>query len=247
VVTQANQLISDLVHGPFMNGLAQYGVGTGSVLKEIVIDTSTTPAPGKPWDSSDGADAVQLKRWLIDATVTPEPAQDQLSLVFMIFLPTSLALTNGKDKNGNVITDVGGWHHSSQYNEGSNNHDLFWGLVRTDQATQSSSREFVNSISPVVGHELAEAFTNPGADGFFDATCELGDICEVDGAGNLSTFQYRGWPVEPYWSNWDKGCIHGDKPVSLRRFLRAIGFDLSQGLKSLKTPTINGGFIASKM
>jgi hypothetical protein len=41
-----------------MNGLAQYGVGRGTVAKEIVIGTSDTPVPAAPWDSGGTADAV---------------------------------------------------------------------------------------------------------------------------------------------------------------------------------------------
>jgi len=93
-----------------MNGLAQYGVGRGTVAKEIVIGTSDTPVPAAPWDSGGTADAVQLTKWIIDGT-------------------------------------------------------------------------------------------NPSEDGYFDTNCELGDICEVASSGALATFNYRGWHVEPYWSN----------------------------------------------
>jgi hypothetical protein len=57
--------------------------------------------------------------------------------------------------------------------------------------------------------------TNPSEDGYFDTNCELGDICEVASSGALATFNYRGWHVEPYWSNRDRACIQGDNPVSL--------------------------------
>lgn len=247
VVTEANKLLHDLVRGPFMNGLAQYGVGRGTIAKEIVIDTNATPVPATPWDSGGNADAVQLTKWLLDGVVTPEPEQNQLSLMFVIFLPLTLTLTNGKDNAGVPVTDICGWHDHSRYNEGAGQDDLFWAVISTNSARQTSSHTFVDDISFCVGHELAEAFTNPSEDGYFDTNCELGDICEVDSSGALATFNYRGWHVEPYWSNWDRACIQGDNPVSLKRFFQAIGFDKTKGLRALGTSTINVDFIASKM
>jgi hypothetical protein len=37
-------MISDLVTGPFMNGLAQYGVKRGSIHTAIMIDDASPPA-----------------------------------------------------------------------------------------------------------------------------------------------------------------------------------------------------------
>jgi hypothetical protein len=48
---------------------------------------------------------------------------------------------------------------------------------------------------------------------------------------------------------WDgKTCINPDNPVSLRKFLKAIGFDTkNKGLRSLGTATINIDYIAVTM
>src|ERR1700732_5000694 len=48
-VTSAEQLVTDLVTGAFMNGLAQYGVERGSVINTVTIDTKLFPAPST-WD-----------------------------------------------------------------------------------------------------------------------------------------------------------------------------------------------------
>jgi hypothetical protein len=45
----------------------------------------------------------------------------------------------------------------------------------------------------------------------------------------------------------DRACIQGDNPVSLKKFIQAVGFDKTKGLRALGTSTINVDFIASKM
>jgi len=53
--------------------------------------------------------------------------------------------------------------------------------------------------------------------------------------------------VEQYWSNWDNNCINGDWPVSVKRFLQAIGLNGSGGLRQLGSNVINIDFVASRM
>lgn len=249
-VTNANQLVTDLITGRFMNGLAQYGVARGALTKTVVIDTKITPAP-KTWDSSDGNDLIQLKAWFIANTLTP-PAKDNTQTVFFIILPNSTTLTNGKNANGTPNTSIVGWHHSAKYNSSSSNNDLFWGLVQTQPNTLTAGSEatFINGFAYGVGHELCEAFTNrDGSSGYINSNgCEIGDICEADTSNNLITFPYKTWSIEPYWSTWDNACIHGDAPVSLRRFLTAINFNSNtQPLSALGTPVLNLDYVASRM
>src|ERR1051326_5120206 len=68
VAILATQMISDLVTGPFRNGLAQYGVGRGSVLSPISIDTNPTMEPTS-LDRGEIRDV--LLSWLLDGTVSP--------------------------------------------------------------------------------------------------------------------------------------------------------------------------------
>jgi len=230
-----------------MNGLAQYGVGRGSLIGTIVIDTNNVAAPAN-WDANETADRDQIKDWLKGPSpiLSPSPAQNETNLLYFIFLPRATTLTNGRDEHGNPVTDVGGWHSHSKHNSNSQKDDLFWGLVRTDHANISTERNFVDSLAPLVSHELAEAFTDRDGHGFFDDSssgCENADKCE-----NLTGFEYRGWHgVEQYWSNWDNTCIRGDQPVSVKRFLREIGVDGSTGLRQLQSGVINVDFVASKM
>jgi hypothetical protein len=154
---------------------------------------------------------------------------------------------NPKDTTGNGIQ---GWH-----NKGRTVEDplaglfpalltLYWAIVKTnDVGDPSLTDNFVNGVAPTIGHELVEQFVD--RNGKFE---ELGDPC------NDNRIEYRGWSVEQYHSDWDtsfanlKGCINGDSPVSLKRFLRAIGFDYQhQGLKKLGAATITVDYIAATM
>jgi hypothetical protein len=237
-VTAAKQLITDLVSGPFINGLTQYGIHRGSLINTIVIDTNNSPSPKNPapkvWDIGDGNDATQVLAWINNGTLSPQPqSSPQGVLLYFIFMPTATQLTAGKNSDGTPNTNVCGWHHSGNLSD-PNSTPVFWAVVRTDQAPQTKGQAFVSQFAYCVGHELAEALTDPKGGSGFGASngCEIGDICE------LHTFTYRGWSIEQYWSNWDAACINGDQPVSVRKFLAAIGYSGSNGLRGL--PGLSG-------
>lgn len=248
----AKQLITDLVTGPFMNGLAQYGIHRGSLVNTIVVDTaSSNPASNFPapstWDIGDGNDATQILTWINNGNVTPKPQRPSKgappNILYLLFMPRSTQLTNGTNTDGSPNTNVCGWHHNAKLGD-SDNTPVYWGLVRTDTAAANTTSEqaFVDSVAFCVSHELSEAVTNPDGNGFFapnvqGQSCEIGDLCEADSAGNLKLVSYtvsgRTYQVEQYWSNWDNACINGDQPVSLRKFAKAINFDPANGLRSL--------------
>ncbi len=203
----AIQLISDIVTGPFMNGLVQYGIGRGSVAGSVVIDTdSNNPAPAALDESQAQA---QLIRWIQSGNVSPAPSVNETNLLYFIFplTTTNLTLTDG-------TTGFCGYHKHGKDNNDSNNDDLFWAIVKTDGADQTTERQFIDSISYCVSYELNEAFSDRDGQGFIaDNGCEIGDICETK-----ATFDYRGRTVQQYWSNWDNNCIHGDQSVSFGSF-----------------------------
>jgi hypothetical protein len=266
----AKQIVTDLVTGPFMNGLTQYGIHRGSLINTVVLDTaSSNPASNFPapstWDSGDGNDKTQILSWINNGTVTPKPQRPSPgappNVLYLLFMPRSTQLTNGKNPDGTPNVNVCGWHSNASLSD-SGNTPVYWGLVRTDTAAANTTSEqaFVNFFAFCVGHEFSEAVTNPDGNGFSvnvqGQSCEIGDLCEVDSTGNLKTFPYtvsgRTYQIEPYWSNWDNTCINGDQPVSLRKFAKAINFDTTKGLKNLpqldqNANTINLDYIADRV
>jgi hypothetical protein len=238
----AKQLITDLVQGPFMNALVQYGIGDGVLANTIVLDTTTHPAPGN-WDNGSEDDKNQVLQWVNDGTISPKPVVDESSLVFFFFLPTTTTITNGKNNDGSPNTNICGWHKSQKFNGNSQNNDLFWGLVRTDGADKSSELNFVNSVAFCVGHELAEAFTDRDGGGFVASNgCEIGDLCETK-----AFFNYRGWNVEQVWSNWNSSCVRGDGPISLKQFLAAMNVDPKTGVRQLKLSELSRNTMAAAL
>jgi hypothetical protein len=234
------QLISDLVTGPFMNGLVQYGVTRGSIVGQAVVDTDLhNPAPATLDENQAQA---QISSCIKAGIITPAPSVNETNLLYFLFPPTTTQL-----KMNDGSTGFCGYHQHGKFHGNSQNDDLFWAIVDTTGAATATGMTFANKIAFCVSHELAEACTNRDGQGYIADKCEIGDICEASGSVPCCiTFQYRGWSVEPYWSNWDNACIQGVQPVSLRTFLRSIGVNANQGLRSLNTPDINLAYMASR-
>jgi len=244
IVAATIRMLSDIVSGPYMNGLAQYGVSRGTVLGHHTIDT--VPPNSDPLILDRDTVRNTLVSWINSGTVSPAPAVNEKSLIYIIFLPT-----------GSNITDSGaaGYHNFAKFNQDSFEDDLFWAVIVTKgNDDPTSAVRFANNIAYITSHELNEAFTDCDNQGFTTAGgCEIGDICESrDPTCSCCTkFNYnvkgRTWQIEPYWSNWHMNCINGNEPVSIRMFLKEIGINPSDGLRQLGTLLLNIDYIASRM
>ncbi len=236
VVTAGVQLLTDLVGGGYLTGLAQYGVARGTVVGSVTIDTGgANPAPAT---IGKGPLRDQLVQWLHQGTVNPVPAKNEDSLLYFIFPDPSTMLTLG------TTTGFCGYHGHGKVNGSSDHDDVFFAAIRTDGRTETGAG-FMQKVSYCVSHELAEALTDRDGGGFFDVvapdTCEISDICE-----NKDRYTYRStWRVEQYWSNWDKACIHGESGLSLRRFVQAVNASPAS-LRSLGMEHISIETIASR-
>lgn len=222
-------LCRDLVSGSYLNGLAQYGVGRGSMAGSANINFTGPPATLSEDEARDN-----LLSWLRDNPLLA-PAVDEASLLYVLFLPpeTKPTISSGRD-------DFCGYHNWAKLHEESKESDVFWALIRTDSADQKSGAAFIKSVSYCVSHEIAEAVASRDGRGFHKGDCEIGDLCEQTG-----NHDYRGWQVEQYWSQWDGSCINGESPVSLQSFLRVRGV-AGGSLRALNTPTINVEYIAAQ-
>ena len=236
------QLVGDIVSGKFMNGLAQYGVGRGTLADVIVIDTDdSSPAPAS---LSHPDIQNQLAQWLLSGRVAPAPGPDEKNLLYLVFPPTTTILAPPK-------SGFCGYHaHGSFLTVGVYN--LIWATFRTHKATPTSGDALIRSIAYCISHEMIEAFTDRDGDGYrTENDCEIGDLCEAFGSpsGKATTVSYQGFWVERYWSNWDHGCIHGDSPVRLSTFLKHVSpiSPPPPGLRWLDMPKIGLDTIAEKM
>ena len=117
-VSAVEQLITDLVTGPFMNGLVQYGVGRGRVAGHFVIDTNKDhPAPTTLNEKQAQAKIIS---WIKTGTITIAPSVDEANLLYFLFPPTTTQLTMSDGTKGFC-----GYHLHGKYNGTSHNDDLF--------------------------------------------------------------------------------------------------------------------------
>ena len=211
-VSTMNQFLTDLVTGTFMEGLSQYGVGPGTLQASFVIDPNDFPTPNtqNPGVAFKEADMQnQLLAWLDPGTavVTPAPAENENNLVYLIFPPTDTIYQLGDILSSGFC----GYHQHGKRSPSGSDDNLFWAIVQgyAHDPPQTTPKDFVDSISFCVSHELVEMFTNRDDNGFFqDGTgCEIGDLCEANAAQMFFTVPYGPWWVETYWSQAAHACI----------------------------------------
>jgi hypothetical protein len=231
--TNAFALCRDLVEGPYLNGLAQYGVGRGRMAGSANLNFTPPPATL----SRDDAEKTLLD-WLRGPASVLAPAVDEDALLYVLFLPPETKPTMESGDDGFC-----GYHHWAKLHDESRDSDVFFALIRTDATTaeeRKSGAAFIQSVSYCVSHEIAEALTSRDGRGYFNGPCEIGDLCEQTG-----THAYRGWQVEQYWSQDDTKCVNGDEPISLRRFLKRRGI-AGGSLVALRAPIIDVEFVAAQ-
>jgi hypothetical protein len=254
------KMISDLVTGPFMNGLAQYGVRRGTMHDPIIIDDPNPPATLTYTDSSNTLiDEITKKliSWISAGTVPQPTGPDDVNRLYVIIpsVKTLVRKYNGVgDPTGNGVQ---GFHNEGQTSPSPPPH-YYWAIVKSQDSLDGSfnndlanaeakdgALDFVGGtagfpnggifgIASKVAHEIAEQVVDR-AGGFKeigDAPCNAIDIT------------YRGWWIQKLWSEWDGKCMPSDSAVSLRQFLRAIGV---QQLSGLRVSTVNVDFIAATM
>jgi hypothetical protein len=184
-VSSAFALCRDLVTGPYFNGLAQYGVGRGSMAGIKTIDDTFPP----PILNEEG---VRARIMSFVGNSVPGPAMDETSLLYVLFPPpqTTLTISSGKG--------FCGYHKSAKFHFESQHDDLFYAVIRTDTKLPIAGEELIKRVSYCVSHEINEAVTSRDGRGYHKGSCEIGDLCEADSSGKIFTYPYRGWNVERY-------------------------------------------------
>lgn len=207
------QMVSDLVTGPFMNGMAQYGIRRGSTVTPVIIDDQNPSATIVYTDSHDNfVDQItkQLISWIKGGIVPPPLSDSDINTMYLIIPPaeTTPEMFNGAgDPIGNGVQ---GWHNEGATNPGPPTY--YWAIVKTnDCGPPSGGVTFVNNFSQKVAHELAVQFVDRN-----------GTFREVGGPCLSNPETYRGWQIQKYWSDWDNGCINGDQPPLMPRSFQTL-------------------------
>ena len=122
-VTAMNQFITDLVTGTYIDGLGQYGVGRGSVQGSVFINMATyaTPNSQNPGVAfSESQMQAQLVTWLDGGVVTPAPAGNETSLIYLILAPSDTTLSLGT-----ITSGFCGYHQHGKRNASGSDDNLF--------------------------------------------------------------------------------------------------------------------------
>jgi hypothetical protein len=179
-----------LVSSPFMDVLAQYGVGHGQYQGDVVLG------------------GVQTRGVIQDSTIQGElqaaiskfhlPAPS-LSELYMVYLPPSVTIPN----------EGGAGYHADQWNEfcGDPNDPRAAFVEDFDYAVITSSKRFPNNTF-LASHELAEAVTDPrvGHGWYNDATFATngGEVADLAAAHSA---RLHGYTVTQLYSNVADGIV----------------------------------------
>ena len=214
----ASQIISsvqNILDGPFMSGLLQYGINRSPFRGAIVVTSPEPPFAPNTFDADDLED--ELIGALIDGGAFPEPDEDGGRNIYVVVMPPNTKY-NGDPK-------IKGAH--SHFNSGS--------LIDVDNTWYAwIGNADIDLMTRVFGHELAETCTNPEGDGWTvdgepDGENEIGDVC------TKRTNQVNGITLDGYWSQLDNACLLPTE-YSLKRFMLSSGLDPTKGLRPVMLP-----------
>jgi hypothetical protein len=168
------------------------------------------PVPGTPGQQDIANEAQNALRHFHTGALT-----DPNGLYFVFTPPGKLVPGSG--------TDFCGYHSAYTYSDGSVAFSFAYQPYIFNQP--SCGRNFVNSsndsfghgymdgLSMVMGHEVAEAETDPGAGSAWTdqsgGSGEVGDKCNFDPASRNVTFGNNYYAMQPLWSNADPGANPG--------------------------------------
>jgi hypothetical protein len=213
MANQINAFFDLVLTSSLMDVLWEYstetvGIGRGRRLPSF----NDVSQPGNP--ISDAQLQQALQNWIANGKV---PATTANTLYF-IFLPPNVAVTDPTGEQSCVVPNGFCGYHS---HIGGN---IFYAIVPYIGGTGCTGCHFggagdfdaitgvpnvFDSITKAIGHELAEAVTDPALNAWFDPNSkegEIGDICN-DNTTNLPDAQGRRYFVQTEWSNIENNCI----------------------------------------
>jgi hypothetical protein len=183
-IGQVIHAVNSILHGPYMSGLAQYGVSGGNLSGAWIV---TGREPNNPFSTDDVHGIISD---LIDQGSFPEPDDPGGRNLYMFVLPANVHSTDTKHT---------GLHtYDTDYDFPFDVDKAWFGWV-THNGT-------LDSLTPIFSHELVEACTDPEGDGIQvnprnDSDWnEIGDVC-------CSNARVNGVLVQSYWSDQDLACI----------------------------------------
>jgi hypothetical protein len=196
---ELNHFFDFILTSPYMDLLAEYSTSTtkihhGSRLPSHTI-TNSQPGTATPTGRqvTDAQIQTALRGW-IDSKVVPATTANTL---YFIFLPPNVvSLSFGQQSCGSPVGFCG--YHSNVGN-------AFYAVIPFASCGGCEfAGDFLDTLTEVSSHELAEAVTDPEGTTWFDPNPapgeEIGDIC------NRQTVRMGGFLVQTEWSNAQGVC-----------------------------------------
>jgi hypothetical protein len=179
-----------LIGGPYYTALKEYGAAKPTFRGAVTV---ISPNPSNSFDDGDVGDLV----WnCIDANIFPEPDDPGGRIFYCVVMPPGTSYGPGGALGAHS------WPHDYDF-------PFDWDTAWVAWVGFGS----INTLTRVLGHELAEAATDPEGDGWHTDQSgeEIGDIC------NTRQGFVNGVWVEGYWSRRMNACVipqSTDTPVS---------------------------------
>lgn len=221
-----DSFLTMVMQSRYLDMLSQYSVGRGVFLGSTWLDHQ----PGLPLSLTMNQMRDVLIGW-IDIGLSPKvPAWDERDLLFIIFPPTEITLT---DNDGG--TGFCGYHWYGHYrNSPFQKDNLFFAVVDT------------TGDSATVGHELAEAFTDRSLNGWYSDDAPYSEIADTCSSCGSQALILNGFSIASYWLAREGRCLQqtdvvpgpltavpnllGERAETARQKIEAAGFLLHQQL-----------------
>lgn len=175
--TTMDRFLATVMDSTYLDNLAQYSSGRGTFLGSTWVDH----APSMPQTFTFDQMRTIVSNWLFAGMVpaVPDVGSPALSLVYVIFAPSEITLTDNNGGQGFCA-----YHWYGAFGPFFNN--MIFAAVDPTGGTSA------------VSHELVEAFTDPTQDGWYsdDDGSEIGDVCSSCGSQTLTL---AGFDLAPYW------------------------------------------------
>ena len=176
-VSQIISSVYNILDGPYMSGLIQYGVGPGKFAGAGIV---TGVEPNNPFSDDD---VTNILSDLLNQGLIPGYGPEDL---YMVILPANIAYNKPPFTGEHLYYDTFPARR------------FCYGFV-----THNGS---INSLTPIFSHELAEAVSDPDGDGIQvnpRNSSSWNEICDVC----CSTYPVNGVLVQSYWSSRDHACV----------------------------------------
>ena len=203
-----NQLTTKLLTDGYLDGAAQYGVGTGT----LVQSTTNDGCYGAPSGDTSESDILA---WITCEIQLPGTGIDWPggNSLYIIYLQPSVNLNAGgaSDCQGDT-----GYHSSGVVGTPLPTRFAYAVIPLRCVENELEGIDNFDGLSQIVSHELVEGVTDPILDlGYVDYTAtdpfetgEAADICEKNAmyASQPNVYLSDGLSVSRYWSNEDNSC-----------------------------------------